>query len=253
MPPPFSTAWSCARVPGQDHRPALQRRSGWPGSCSAPSRRRDPSPAARLQLHRLALRRPGRCPGTAPLVEPCNSAARVLRADCDAVILDAAQPCCHPRWRWASRRSSQTAARRSPTRPPVGQYCQRGGRRPAQPRRRRRAAAAARPAEARRAARGRRRARARPRTGSARGASGGEHAAFHGELVVEAGRRHAAVHAAAIQEERCTGACGGLQAGSRPQSRRQRPIGQVLQQHGGRGRVPADAGITWPRYLARFR
>ena len=85
-----------------------------------------------------------------------------------------------------------------------------------------------------------------------------DHALFHGQLRAGgvAGAAVAPVDAAAVgaqQAGRDLGRLGGFQAEDRLELRAQGPVGQVLQQRGGRGRVPAGAGQDPAQVLDQVR
>jgi hypothetical protein len=85
-----------------------------------------------------------------------------------------------------------------------------------------------------------------------------DHAFFHGQLRVRGipGTAVALVDAASVRAQqagRHLGQLGRFQAGHRLELRGQRPVGQVLQQRGGRGRIPAGAGQAAAQVLDQVR
>ena len=85
-----------------------------------------------------------------------------------------------------------------------------------------------------------------------------DHALFHGQLRARGipGTAVPLVDAAPIRAQqagRHLGGFGRLQAGDRLELRGQRPVGQVLQQRGGRGRIPAGARQDAAQVLDQVR
>ena len=85
-----------------------------------------------------------------------------------------------------------------------------------------------------------------------------DHAFFHGQLRARGipGTAVPLVDAAPIRAQqagRHLGRFGCFQAGDRLELRGQRPVGQVLQQRGGRGRIPAGAGQDAAQVLDQVR
>ena len=84
------------------------------------------------------------------------------------------------------------------------------------------------------------------------------HAFFHDQLRARGvpGAAVPLVDAAPVgaqQAARNLHQLGCLQAGDRLELRSQRPVGQVLQQRGGRGRIPAGAGQDAAQVLDHIR